>query len=171
MFHNVPASYDGIIRLWVLRLLVSFGGHRVLVEDRPVTDDEVMAYLGLSQFVEAESFSPEQARAGLRIRLEKAEYRGSTLPVGTALGRNAAWLGEMLELTDVERDILQLVVLQTQHPILERTFSMLGNLTFGAIHQLFATVLGHSAKSVRQALLSSGTLARTGLVAFDLRNR
>jgi len=152
-------------------MLVSFGGQRALIEERGVTDDGLMAYLGLSQFVEAHPFSAELARAGLRRKLEQAESRGSILPVGTPLGRNAAWLSEMLGLTDVERDILQLVVLQTQHPVLERVFSMLGNLTFGAIHQLFALILGYSAENVRQALRSSGTLARTGLVAFDLRNR
>ena len=169
--HSVPASYDGILRLWVLRVLVIFGGHRTLIEDRRVVDDEAMVFLGLSRFVEAEPFSAEAARAGLRAKLEQAERRASTLPTNTALGHNVMWLGSMLNLSTVERDILQLVVLQTQHPILERTLSSLGNLSFGTIHQLFSLILGHSAKEIRQALRSSGTLVRTGLVAFNLRNR
>jgi SpoVK/Ycf46/Vps4 family AAA+-type ATPase len=160
-----------VLRLWVLRLLVCFGGHRELIGDRHVSAEEVMEFLGLSQCLTAEPFSPEAARAALRAKLATLEGQNPALPAGSALARNIAWLGELLNLSAVEQDILHFTVLQAQHPVLERTLDQLGGLTFGSIHQLFAQILGHSQKAVRQALRSSGTLARTGLLTCDLRNR
>jgi len=171
LYRSMPASYDGIIRLWVLRLLVGFGGHRALIEERHLMDDDVMPFLGLSRFANCPAFSAEAARAALRAKLAGLEARLPELPAGTALANNLDWLGDTLQLAPVDRDLLHFAVTSTQHPILNRVLGMLGCLTFGAIHQLFALVLGRSAKEIRQAIRPSGALARTGLLHFDLRNR
>jgi len=168
---SVPPSYNRVLRLWVLRLLICFGGHRELIGDRQVNSDEVMEFLGLSRCLLAEPFSPEAARAGLRAKLAILEGQNPVLPQGAALARNIVWLGGLLNLSTVEQDILHFCALQTQHPVLERTLDQLGPLTFGAIHQIFSLTLGHCPKDVRQALRSSSTLARTGLLTCDLDSR
>ena len=168
---SVPPSYNAIIRLWMLRLLVACGGHRALIDRHRIADDGVMTFLGLSRFLEAEPFSAEAARAALRTRHAAQERRAPRPPSNSALARNLVWLGDLLNLAPVERDLLLFVVLQAQHPWLESALGLLGCLSFSALHQLFGTVLDHPVKAVRQALRPSGTLVRTGLLTFDLRNR
>jgi SpoVK/Ycf46/Vps4 family AAA+-type ATPase len=168
---GVPGSYDRIIRLWVLRVLVAFGGHKNLIGDRSCNDDTIMEYVGLGQFCGRGEFDPGSARAALWSRHEQAEARGAKLPTTTALARNIQWLEEMAGLSPVEAELLHFNVLRAQHSVLESSLAMLGNITLSGIESLFAKVLGLSIGSVRQAIQPDGKLSQAGLVRFELRNR
>ncbi len=169
--HGIPASYDRIIRLWVLRVLVTLGGHKNLIGDRGSNDDSIMEYIGLGRFCRRGEFDPGAARAALWAKHEQAESRAAALPVDTALAQNLLWLGEMAGLSPVETELLHFNVLRAQHPALESVLSMLGNITLSGIESLFSKVLGLPMASVRQALRSEGKLSQAGLVRFNLQNR
>lgn len=163
----LPSSYDKVVRLWILNLLVGLSAHRQFIEERGFTDDELVGLLDLNAFDGERPFNAQAARTALRQKHARALLRPARIPDDSSISHNLNWLSEMTGLSKVEGEILHLSVVHGQSPMLAKVLEMVGPLSLGAIQKLYSVVLGHPLAEISKALRSSGTLSRTGLLKID----
>ena len=166
-FSMLPSSYEKVLRLWILNLLVGLSAHRQFIEERGFSDDELSDFLGLKAFETGKPFNAQAARTALRQKHARVLLRPAVIPDDSSISHNLNWLSEMAGLSKVEGEILHLSVIQGQSPMLAKVLEMVGPLSLGAIQKLYSVVLGHPLAEISKALRSSGTLSRTGLLKID----
>jgi transitional endoplasmic reticulum ATPase len=147
-----------LVRLWCLRALVSPAG-RIKLSDRLWIDDALAELLGVEQ--ENAPDSPKAIRAFLAERLRQAEACAPS-PTGL-LSENLRTLGEQLELTLLDREVLALLVLSRLEEPLHDVLELAGRLTDPRFERLVATVLARPLDRVIEALAPGGRLAATHL--------
>jgi len=170
-FSLLPSSYERVIRLWILAILVGLSAHRNFVDERGFSDDELVEFLGLTDLSLIKPFDALAARTALREKHAKALARPAGAPTNSCIAKNITWLRDMAGLSEVESEILQFTVVQGQHPLLAKVLEMAGPLSLSSVEKLFSVVLDHPLAEVSKALRSSGALSRTGLLKVDLLGR
>ncbi len=169
---GIPPAYGPVLQLWILRILLPLGGLKVLAQEFHCAGPEVLKTVGISvRISRREEPDIPALHVALKAKLDRLEASAPRLPDSTPLARNIAWLGDLVGLDPVERDILHFAVLQTQSVGLSKVLDALGGMNLALLHRLFAVALGHPLGRVRKALDSTGSLSRAGLVNFDLDRR
>ncbi len=84
-----------------------------------------------------------------------------------AISANLGMLARELDLSDTERGLLEAAARYTRSPLLEGFCDMLP----GPAAKVLADLLGTSRQAIGRAILSKGTLARSGLVQVNPANR
>jgi SpoVK/Ycf46/Vps4 family AAA+-type ATPase len=158
----MPLAYERLIRLWSLRLLVKVGGHRNMVKPNYLEDDRTLGVLGVK--INDKNYNQKEVLASLFAHHERIELRLPAVPERAALTRNLRWLADQVGLNGTEEDILRFAVLMEQHPSLHNCSNSLGHLNLFAVVDSLAVVLGRPRTEVREALLETAPLARSGLL-------
>lgn len=166
---NTPAETAPIVRLWLLRLLVSLGAQRQFVSSVNFSDDALADMLGLGHWIESDEFEFDQkaVRTELR-RLHRAAERelgGVKAPV--RLGANVARLAKLVGLSDTDCRILEFAVMIRTERLLDETADLLGVMSSVGVLRVLSVVLELPEPDVRSALGAHGILARSGLVVMD----
>jgi len=170
-FSLLPSSYEKVLRLWILNLLVGLSAHRNFIDERGFSDDELADFIDLTELCYIKPFDSQAARKALREKHAKALARPAGAPTNSCISKNISWLRDMVGLSQVEEGILHFAVVSGQHPLLAKVLEMAGPLSLGMVEKMFSIVLDQPLKAVSQALRSSSALSRTGLLKVDLMSR
>jgi SpoVK/Ycf46/Vps4 family AAA+-type ATPase len=116
-------------------------------------------------------FDMDAATQLLRDRhaAEEANARHATPPAIVAA--NMARLRELVGLSDLETRILTFAVMVHTDQVLDLMSDWVGDLTSARLFHAVSAVLAIPEKEVRQALSPQGTLARSGLLTVDRKQR
>lgn len=167
---GVPRGFEPVLRLWMLRMLVPLGGQQELFRSRGGIEADILRLAGL-RVKPGSELEPEVLRPRLVEAHRRAEAACASLPQGCSLVKNLQWVADRVGLTAVEQTLLGFVLLAELDPRLARMIESLGNLSAPALERVLSCVLGVPGRAVRLALDEGGTLARSGLLTLDLRNR
>ena len=161
------------IRLWLLRILHSLGGHKEWVQKHGFRDDALASALGLGHWLnEGErTFDPQAVRQELRQLHAQAEKQADWIQVPPALHANAAQLAQLAGLCAVDCRILEFACAIHQSPLLEEASDRLGEMSSTRVATCLASILHLPQQAVHAALAQQAVLARTGLVALDRNGR
>ncbi|MFP5383504.1 MAG: AAA family ATPase [Gammaproteobacteria bacterium] len=130
--------------------------------DSSLLEDDLLAWL---QVIPEDSGTqgPEHIR-----RLMLQETRGASKGrVSTVCRRNIDWLGDLVTLDKVDRDLLELVVTTRQNDMLANAIDRCGEKNIRGDGELLGRLIGASANAVVAALGRRGNLTRYGFLRYD----
>lgn len=165
---------DALVRLWMLRILVPLGGTREFIHDGGIHDEDTIRFLGLYELLNEEdaeardNLPPRAILAALRTLHQQQEElaHNSPPPVPANLINNCQMLGELLSLSEIEKQILMFAVLVRIEPKLHDCGCLLGSrITSLRLIHILSVVLGSREEVIKEAMSRHGTLAVTGLVS------
>ncbi len=185
------------LRLWILRILVELNGHQSFVRSHDFNNDRIAIFLGvldsnscsvskrkrrskanLKQINSDSSnsedsqkeFNQKEQIAILRSLHQKAEKLGNTRPWGVLVD-NVSYLASIIGLNETECRILEFAILINTEPVLDDTADYLENLSVQKAFRMIATIIGLDEKDVRNALVKSSKLVRSGIISISGNNR
>lgn len=164
-------SYSDLVRLWILRVMVSMGSHKNMLFPQSVRDDEVFLAVGLGWICEQEregEYDYKAALKGVSVLHEQINSQPISIPSGRPLESNLEWLATRLGLSVVDTEILRFVVLVDDCDYLESVLNRMGSHSLQTIQRMFSLVLNLSVEDVALALRPDSKLATCGLVTVDL---
>jgi len=164
---NVLDEMAPIVRLWVLRLLVSLGAMHKFVEHDFFADDDLARALGLESFTGQESFDRNAVFLRLRQQLKECALTSNEVSVSPQIMANIGRLSGLVGLSPTEQRILEFIVLIHTDRYLENAGDLLQILNGAVLTRVLSKVLDIPEAEIRMATSSQGALARSGLVSFD----
>jgi len=170
-FSNLPAVYDGLARLWILRSMVKLGGQRTFISRTGFSNDLVAAFLEVDHLEKDFSVDRPVALKLLCQMHDRAEQRMTRWPGRTAMAQNIDWLGGILGLSTEEKEILHFLVVVSNHRVLRLALNELGGLSFSGVQHLLSKLLDLPLRNVEQATHPLGVLTSSGLLNIDLDNQ
>jgi SpoVK/Ycf46/Vps4 family AAA+-type ATPase len=167
-------AFDPLCRLWSLRTLVELGGMKELSCGEMFKAPHLLEYVGLHTRTAFDDdlfaeFDPDEIKARARQLLKAALIDPAQPPESEALCANLRWLQDELALSDLQRRILMLCVLERRNIHLSAALEALGELSAMRLYTVIATLLAAPVEDVAHALDPSGALARAGLARVDDR--
>ena len=158
-------SYEALIRLWVLRLLVPLGGSRELIISYGYQHDHLANYLGLPS-VEG-NFDMKPAMAELRKKHDQAERRRSVNAIPEVLAKNIERYSELLGWNDVDKAVIAFAVLMETDPRLEVACSTIGSVPTARLIDVLSGVLGFDRDLIRHSVSPKGSLSESCFIKID----
>jgi len=164
---DVPAA--PIIQLWILRTLALLGGYKKMADKNGLNDDEIAYAIELGCLVEhaVPSSLPDIILVALKTRLGNLESENLDFSIPKELSHNIEQLNNLVNLSEVERSILEFSILLHSENVLDQALNYLGDLTISRFYQSLAVLLNYSKKEIQVAFSTSGQLFQTGLVRLD----
>lgn len=177
---------EPIIRIWLLRILVSLSTHKEFVTTDSINNDALCQALGLGHWLDRaeddaeedhwisgderqkEKFNYRGFMAALRATHQQGEREHGKLTLPSLLQSNVKRLSQLVGLTPVEGRILGFAILIHNERLLDDTADYLGNsMSSLKVCHALAVILDLSEADIRGALSAQGLLARAGLVSLD----
>lgn len=164
---NPEEQAPGIVRFWILRILLRLGASRRLFDPDEISSGDVAMALGISIGHDHQATRGPSLIRSLRSLLSGFPAAAAEIPLPTQLASNVSRVGNLLGLTDVERNLMALAVLARTERGLTAAMEMLGFLPTARAYQAVAVLIDATDKEIREALSPRGTLCRTGLLSVD----
>jgi len=157
-----------IVRLWILRTLITLNGHRDFIGTmRGFSDDSIAYFLGLEKYVnEYEDKQRNEVMQILRGQLESFEA-SRTPKFPKILMRNIKKVRKLIDLNRVERDILIFTIYLKYYDLMDTATRTLNELSTDRLISGLSVLLDHDASKIKSALSPQGKLAQAGLVTID----
>jgi len=149
---------DQLAALWMMRILLDLGGWRNM---NGFLDDNILMALDM-RYLDDSDISTEERLKALKRKKETLESSGVKLK--GVFKRNLKKLGKLIGLSSTEVKILAFATVLHQHRGLDDTADKLNELTTDRVIDVIAIILKLRSEKVRSALLTSGLLARSGLL-------
>lgn len=169
-----------LVRLWVLRILVPLGAHKVFVTPDGYDNEALAIGLGLAlpsvpdiddtdwnSDEPAADFCPRTARARLRALHRQAEAKSAQMPLPSYLEHNLQQLTELVGLNASERMLLAFATLLHGDRQIDEAADWLGNLPTAKVFGVLAQILDLPEAEIRTALARSSALTGSGLLSID----
>lgn len=158
-----------LVMLWILRMLISLGGHKEFVRTHGFSNDAAAEAIGLGAWVDPEDidYDPKVVRVLMRKLSSEAEKKHRTAVVPSGLARNIEQLARLVGLSETDCRILEFVVLIHNERLLDDMADTLGQLSTTRVFHVLAALLGLTESEVRDALGPHAILSRSGLVSID----
>lgn len=165
------ASIDPLVHLWIVRMLVPLGGLHEFVGEHGFSDDGIADLLGLGKWIDPIEFEYESkhVKADLRKIYIEVESKHRKAKISSCLSRNIKRLSEMVDLSEIDKRILEFAVFIYNERLLEEASEWLGQVSSVKLFQVLSVILDIPEKDIKHALGHQGTLTRSGLVSIDRR--
>nr|WP_217346318.1 ATP-binding protein [Noviherbaspirillum sp. L7-7A]MBV0880725.1 ATP-binding protein [Noviherbaspirillum sp. L7-7A] len=160
---------DALSRLWILRMLVPLGGHKVLVSRSGFSNSALARAVGVGAWLDNDEldFNPSAVHKKLRELHRMAEENAAAARLPDTLVVNMARLGELVGLSPTDARILEFAAMLHQDRLLDDSADTLGLLNSLKVIDTLARLLDLNADDVRASISPHGVLARSGLLAVD----
>ncbi len=168
---KASGRYQGIIRLWCLRLLVRGQGYRQFLAEGCFMHDELGLLCGLPE--DEESGVPGQGLPASKVReilgaeLARMEQHPPTLP--DPLARNAQRVAHRIGLGELEYSVLIMLALVEGSDELRKALEMALKLLPGQVDTALAVALDCRVRDVADCVSDQGLLVRSGLVRREYK--
>ena len=159
-----------LVRLWILRILMTAGGHSRFIRRSSTSNDDVAGALGLPTSDaddEDAPFDPAATRRKLRAMHERAERNSGKSRVPRVMAGNLERLSAMLGLTDADRRLLAFTCLLHVEDALDGAADMLGAINTTRVIRTLARILDLPTDVVAESLGPNGLLSRCGLIQLS----
>ncbi len=160
---------EPIIHLWLLRILVSLGGHRELVRSHGFNNDTLAEVIGLGHWIDPSpnDFDLKAVQAEMRQLHLKAERKWAKALPPDCLLSNVAQLSDLVGLSATDCRILEFAVSINNERLLDDTADWLGQLSSVKVFHALSILLNLPEPEIRASLSAQSILARSGLVSVD----
>ena len=173
------------VQLWILRMLMTLGGHREFVTSRGFSNDPVAEALGLGFWIDASQhsipeflrkrdtpvaerdFDAKQVLAQLRQLHRHAEKQAASLTIPPCLKLNIGQLADLVGLTPTDCRLLEFAVLINAERRLDETADCLGRLSSVKLFHVLSVILNIPETEIRSSLGAEGILSRSGLISVE----
>ncbi|MGJ8653028.1 MAG: AAA family ATPase [Opitutaceae bacterium] len=164
---------QGLIRLWLLRMLTSRSLMSSFVREADFRDDDIARELGLDSLigVTPDGFNRSQIISDLYAMKAELEQRSATLKIPEHISKNCSVVADLLNLGAIEQRILEFEVMCCEYSVLNVVIQV------GAIKKQFdyldliAKPLGLKAQEVRDAMRTShSTLLSASIMRWGLNS-
>lgn len=157
------------VQLWILRLLVPLGAHRVFIQRSRFNSDTLARALGLKAWIDPEDrdFNPKMVRTELRKLHQTSERSPRHAATPSCLAGNIARLSELVGLSEADCRILEFAVLISSDTTLNEAADWLGELSSVKVFHALSVLLDLPESEVRSSLSGSGILTRSGLLSMN----
>lgn len=159
-------SYEALIRLWVLRLLVPLGGHREFLAMFGYQNSHLAQYLGLPP--EGEKFDIKVAMAELRKKHAQAERRRKSAALPETLARNIGRYSELMGWSKSDEAVTAFAVLMETDPRLETACGSIENVTTAKLIDVLSGVLDIDREDIRNSVLPKSGLCESGFIKVEM---
>jgi AAA+ superfamily predicted ATPase len=158
-----------LIRLWILRLLMTMDVHKKFINENGFSNDTLAEALDLGSWVDSELrvFDSKAVRRELRTQHETAEREAAECTAPACLVNNILRLQELVSLSETDCRILEFAVLIHTERNLDELADEIGQVSTVKMFHVLTALLGISEHEIRAALSSQGTLAQAGLLSVD----
>lgn len=158
-----------VIHLWLLRILVTLGGHREFLNAHGFNSYPLAEMLGFGHCLDSTSddFDLKAINTELRMLHQKAEKQWAKSLLPACLRSNIARLSDLVGLSTTDCRILEFAVSIQNERILDDTADWLGQLSSVKLCHVLSVILALPEPEIRSALAAQGLLARSGLVSMD----
>ena len=174
------------VQLWILRILMSLGGHREFVTTRGFSNDSVAEALGLGCWIDASQhhsipdflrkgdapaadrdFDAKVVLADLRVLHRKAENQAATAARPPFLTLNVEHLAVLVGLSPTDCRLLEFAVLINTERGLDDIADCLGRLSSVKLFHVLSVILDIPEADIRSSLGAEGILSRSGLISVE----
>ena len=149
---------DQLATLWIMRILLDLGGWRNM---NWILDDNILTALDMRYMVDSDISTEERLKA---LKSKKETLESSSVKLKGVFKRNLKKLGKLIGLSSTEIRILAFATVLHQNRGLDDAVDKLNELTTDRVIDVIAIILKLRSEKVRSALLTSGLLARAGLL-------
>ncbi len=154
-----------LIKLWVLRILVTLNGHKEFIENRGFDDDTIAELIGLEHIIKAKKFKPKKVLVELQTLLLSFEKEAKSIQHPKSLTENINKLSSLVGLNKTDHSILQFTVLLKNEPLLSSSCNYLGDhLSLGKVYIVLSVLLNLPESEIRRSLSAKGALVSSGLL-------
>lgn len=159
----------GIVKLWILRILVPLGGHHEFVSRRELHNEGLARIFGFGDWLdrEYEEFKPHLILKELRAKYREAERSREDGHHSRIMADNIARLSALAGLSEPECRILEFAVSIHCFALLDDAADFLGDLSSNKLIRVLSLVLDLQEREVRSAFSHNGSLAGSALVKLD----
>ncbi|MEA3553212.1 MAG: ATP-binding protein [Campylobacterota bacterium] len=161
------------ISLWMLRAIITLGGHKEFIgNNNYFNKDDIAYYLDLGKFVdmEVEDFQRYEPISILKTYHNKLENR-KRFTNNKILTKNIKQISKLMNLNIYEEQILEFSILVHQYEILEDTIDLVGNnLNSSQVKKIISSLLDIPLKAVNQAFHSQSKFSKSSILTFDKGN-
>ncbi len=159
---------DAILRLWLLRIMVTLGGHKKFLYNHGFHDDAIAQFLGVMRFdKDSEPFNSKFVLSAMREQLASLPAIDMNSAFAPIFTNNLSLLTEKLKLTEAEVKVLVFAIHLHANSLLDDACDMLDALTSVKLYRSLSLMLDLSEKEVQAALANTSLLTRSGLVKVD----
>lgn len=156
------------IVLWILRILLQLGVLRKFVEKEGLESMNLARYLGLDDLQDyTGAFDAAVARQKIVALHKRLESRRSRPSISTTFYANLGRLAALLDLSDVDKRVLEFAVALDAVPALSHATGYLGATSFVEMIRCLEVILKIDQAALKQSLHPSSILAKSGLVTCD----
>ncbi len=161
------AQYHDMVVLWSLRILLDLKGYtRMDIEYGLYGHERALSALGLDKLIDKYDDEKELTKKEFRRILMRhgEKYAARDIQLANPLQRNIDKLGELIGLSDIEKQLLSFGILLHSTQDLEAICNILGSTSSHSAVNTLAVILDIDPALVRQSLAADGLLNRTGLL-------
>lgn len=159
---NLPEHpADQLAALWAMRILMDLRGWKNM---NGFLDDDVLIAIDMRE-LDSSDISTEERLTELRSRQNEIEASG--IKIKGIFKRNLKKLGKLIGLSRPEIRVLAFATIIHQHKGLDDTADKLGQLSTDRVMDVLSIILDLPIQDVRNALSSTGLLARSGLLSLS----
>lgn len=160
-------SYEALIRLWILRLLVPLGASREFVASYGYKDDGLAEYLGLKPH--NEPFDIKLAMAELRKKYAQAERRRNLGQIPVILMRNIDRFSLVLGWNDTDKAVITFLALMETDRHLAFAGDLIEYASTARLIDVLTGVLSIDRDQIRNSIAPKGSLCESGFFKVDPR--
>ena len=163
---GLDERYAPVIELWTLRILFSLDQLERRLRDRMAEADDSKPPSDAEGTPDADA-ALDRLLTEMKALRDRHEAASPGLPQDTTLAVNIARLGDRLDLSAVERELLHFVVLQRLCSELTEALKEAGELNRTQTVRLLSICLSRSPAEIQQALAPQSRLCGCALLSID----
>ena len=164
--YHVEEHSLNLVAGWILTMMLDLGGNKEFIDDRRMSYDSLIDFLGLSAY--EEDYEKDDRPAIINALSDLKREIDATDQVGSPqLEKNIQKLCEIVELTETEKAVLRFCIYVHYYDILEEAGRLLNDLTSDKLEYVVSTLLKIPRSSVREVFSARSTLVKNGLLSID----
>ncbi len=166
-FQCSTKEIEPLIKLWMVRILVSLNTHNHLINKNGFANDNIATFVGLGEWIDEERLPVKTIKESLYNLYESAEQKAQQLSYPKQLENNVKKLAQLANLSKVDCHILTFAVILENESLLNDCADFLGDLTSMKTYRVLSIILNLPEKSIRQSLAKLAPLEAAGILTLD----
>ena len=166
----VEKELEDKITYWILKVIIEMGGHKTFIDsENDFEHDDMAIFLGLEKYVDFDYDDFERTEPLLILKKryhtlkEKKPFSSSAL-----LLKNIERLSGLIALTQIEKNILEFVILLKQYDILENALNFIGEeVNTSKTKHILSTLLDIPIEEINNIFSTQSTFRNSELLTID----
>lgn len=172
-FSSTFSEVEPLVKLWILRTLITLKVHRAFICRHGFADDDVARALGLHDVLETidtdedYQFSPQQMLRRIKKMHSDAERNVEQMTLPESLAHNIDQITRLTGMSEVDGQLLAFTILLHSNAGLRDALRLLGDVPSRQVADILSVLLDLDASDILESLSRKGVLARAGLLSLE----